>query len=336
MADAYMIRLARPDEVPQLAEIENEAGAMFSGLGLIDEALDVSFPRDDLTRLAGMGQVWVACPPDGRPVGMVIAAVLEGAVYVEEMDVRPGHGRRGLGARLLAAVCAWARAQGHPAVTLSTFRDVPWNGPFYRKHGFRDLPQAQWTPGMRAIREQEARHGLRVEARVFMRRELDGPGYLRARPAAREGDGGASTARRPEARSRGPMFKLASRQWKRLRRYLAADPRRFAGGSAVSDPLGLLAPSDRALAAEPVPVPGPGNSWSPSLTPVRVATRAGGRAAGDARGLGPVRGRAVGRGADRGAGDPGGRRRPGRPEQPRAAQRHAAGHRPRARHRADP
>jgi hypothetical protein len=28
------------------------------------------------------------------------------------------------------------------------------------------------TPGMRAIREQEAQHGLRVEARVFMRREL--------------------------------------------------------------------------------------------------------------------------------------------------------------------
>jgi hypothetical protein len=29
---------------------------------------------------------------------------------------------------------------------------------------------------MRAIREQEARHGLAVEARVFMRRELGGAG----------------------------------------------------------------------------------------------------------------------------------------------------------------
>jgi hypothetical protein len=55
---------------------------------------------------------------------------------------------------------------------LSTFRDVPWNGPFYRKHGFRDLQPAEWTPGMRAIREKEAQHGLRVEARVFMRRDL--------------------------------------------------------------------------------------------------------------------------------------------------------------------
>jgi hypothetical protein len=59
-------------------------------------------------------------------------------------------------------------------VTLSTFRDVPWNGPFYRNHGFRDLEPAEWTPGMRAIREKEAQQGLRVEARVFMRRELGG------------------------------------------------------------------------------------------------------------------------------------------------------------------
>jgi GNAT superfamily N-acetyltransferase len=174
--DSYRIRLARPDEVPRLREIEDEAGTIFSGLGLIDEALDVSFPLDDLARLVGMGQVWVGCLADGLPVGMVIASVREGMMYVEEMDVLPAHGRRGLGARLLARVCAQAQAQGHPAVTLSTFRDVPWNGPFYRKHGFRDLQPVEWTPGMRTIRENEAQHGLRVEARVFMRRELGGVG----------------------------------------------------------------------------------------------------------------------------------------------------------------
>jgi GNAT superfamily N-acetyltransferase len=174
--DTSPIRLARPDEVPRLREIEDQAGTIFSGLGLIDEALDTSFPLDDLARLVGMGQVWVGCLEDGLPVGMVIASVREGAVYIEEMDVLPAHGSRGLGARLLACVCAWAQAQGHAAITLSTFRDVPWNGPFYRKHGFRDLQPGEWTPGMRAIREREAEHGLRVEARVFMRRELRGPG----------------------------------------------------------------------------------------------------------------------------------------------------------------
>ena len=44
--DSYRIRLARPDEVPRLREIEDEAGAIFSGRGLIDEALDVVHSPD--------------------------------------------------------------------------------------------------------------------------------------------------------------------------------------------------------------------------------------------------------------------------------------------------
>jgi hypothetical protein len=41
---SYRIRLARPGEVSRLREIEDEAGTIFSGLELIDEALDVSSP----------------------------------------------------------------------------------------------------------------------------------------------------------------------------------------------------------------------------------------------------------------------------------------------------
>ena len=175
----YQLRLARPGELARIRQIEDEAGKAFSGLGLIDETLDASFPLDLLARLIDQGQVWVSCLGD-KPVGMVIASVREGAAYVEEMDVLPEHGRRGLGARLLARVCAWAEGEGLEAVTLSTFRDVAWNGPFYRRHGFRDLTSAEWTPGMREIREREARHGLRVEARVFMRRALNA-GAHRAR-----------------------------------------------------------------------------------------------------------------------------------------------------------
>ena len=171
--DPYHLRLARPDERDRIREIEDLAGTRFFGLDLIDESLDVAFPLEDLVRLIDAGQVWVACDATDTPVGMVIASVREGAVYVEEMDVLAEHGRRGLGGRLLDAVCAWAQAQGQPAVTLSTFRDVPWNGPFYRRHGFADLTPAEWTPGMQVIREQEARHGLRTDVRVFMRRDLD-------------------------------------------------------------------------------------------------------------------------------------------------------------------
>jgi GNAT superfamily N-acetyltransferase len=173
MNDSFRIRLARSDEIARLREIEDEAGTMFYGLGLIEDALDASFPIDELVRLVGMGQVWVGCTEEkteDRPVGMVIASVREGAAYVEELDVMPKFGRRGLGSHLLSCVCTWALEQRYATVTLSTFRDVPWNGPFYRKRGFTDLKPTEWTPGMRAIREKEVQHGLKVEARVFMRR----------------------------------------------------------------------------------------------------------------------------------------------------------------------
>jgi len=173
-SNSYQIRLARLGEVARLQQIENEAGTLFAGLGLIDETLDLSFPLGELKRLVALGQVWVACTADDAPVGAIITSVREGAAYVEELDVLPAHGRRGLGARLLASVCAWAERQGLPAVTLSTFRDLPWNGPFYRKQGFRELSPEEWTPGMRRIRQLETTHGLHVEQRVFMRRELAG------------------------------------------------------------------------------------------------------------------------------------------------------------------
>ena len=111
ISSSFRIRLARPDEIARLREIEDKAGEMFSGLGLNDDTLDSSFPIDDLIRLVGMKQAWVACTEDDRPVGMVFASVREGAVYVEELDVMPEFGRRGLGSRLLNCVCDWAREQ---------------------------------------------------------------------------------------------------------------------------------------------------------------------------------------------------------------------------------
>lgn len=171
-ADIYYIRIASEDEIDRLRDIEDKAGEMFLGLGLIDDSLDDGVPTQKLEWLIETGQVWVACTGADQPVGFVIVSKMDGAVYIEEMDVLPVHGRRGLGTRLLEHACEWAKQHGHFAVTLSTFRDVPWNAPFYRKHGFKNLAQDEWTSGMCAIRKMESEQGLNVEARVFMKRDL--------------------------------------------------------------------------------------------------------------------------------------------------------------------
>src|SRR5512144_2668347 len=82
----FRIRLARADEVLRLRAIEDEAGTLFMGLGLIDEALDASFPLDALAKLVALRQVWVGCLENDLPVGMVIASVRDGVAYVEELD----------------------------------------------------------------------------------------------------------------------------------------------------------------------------------------------------------------------------------------------------------
>jgi ribosomal protein S18 acetylase RimI-like enzyme len=91
------------------------------------------------------------------------------AAHLEELDVHPDHGRRGLGTRLVREVCAWAAARGHHAVTLTTFRDVPWNMPFYERLGFEEIPMSELTPGLRAVVDDETRRGLDPVRRVAMR-----------------------------------------------------------------------------------------------------------------------------------------------------------------------
>jgi acyl-CoA dehydrogenase len=41
------------------------------------------------------------------------------------------------------------------AVTLSTFRDIPWNAPLYERIGFRYLDRAEWTPAQKYIFSRE-------------------------------------------------------------------------------------------------------------------------------------------------------------------------------------
>ncbi len=66
----------------------------------------------------------------------LVAWVVDGEGLLDEVAVAPAHGRRGIGRALVDEVVAWAAAGGFPSVTLATFRDVPWNAPYYEKLGF--------------------------------------------------------------------------------------------------------------------------------------------------------------------------------------------------------
>ena len=172
MTEPISIRIARRDEVERLGEIERTAGELFAGTEVSADLNGSIFDPVDLEHLIGKGQVWVASLDDDIPVGFVIVSSFDSVLHIEELDVLPEYGRRGIGTALLDHVCIWAASNGFSAATLSTFRDVPWNAPFYLKHGFRILEPHEFTSYMLTMRETEASSGLRLETRVVMRREL--------------------------------------------------------------------------------------------------------------------------------------------------------------------
>ena len=168
----YVVERARADDLRQLARVERAANVLFAQTAHAGAVADDVTAQGELEDALAAGLLWVARAPGGEPVGFALVELLDGAPHLEEIDVDPAHGRRGLGRALLGVVLDWARGAGHAAVTLTTFRDVAWNAPFYERMGFRALAPDEIGAGLAATMRDEAARGLDPATRVAMRREL--------------------------------------------------------------------------------------------------------------------------------------------------------------------
>ncbi len=165
------LRAPTTAELPALREIERRAGRVFADVGLALVADDEPPPVEALSEHLAGGTIWVAVV-DGRPVAYATASEVDGEGHLDQVSVDPDYSRRGLGRELIEFVCAWAAAKGAPAVTLTTYRDVPWNGPLYRRYGFEQLGDDELGPELQEIRRAERARGLDVQPRTAMRRWL--------------------------------------------------------------------------------------------------------------------------------------------------------------------
>ncbi|GAA4751984.1 GNAT family N-acetyltransferase [Modestobacter marinus] len=157
MSTSAQVRDADDADLAELPGVEAAADGLFVPLGITDLP-----PPATAAERARAWRVLVA----GRPVaGFAVLELVDGAVHLEQLSVHPAHGRRGIGAALLAATVEAARQHGADRVTLLTYADVPWNAPYYARHGWEVTPEL--TPGLRALRSREVelgldRHGPRV------------------------------------------------------------------------------------------------------------------------------------------------------------------------------
>lgn len=171
MEPSYSVALARPADLAVIPAIELAAARLLVGHAP-ESVLAEPTSEADLNRLCRDGRLWVATA-DNRPVGFAYVEVFEPRIaHLDEIDVHPDHGRHGLGRRLVMAVCDWAERAEFEAVTLSTFRDVPWNMPFYKKLGFEVVPNDKLSPALASVLADEARRGLDTDRRVVMRLTL--------------------------------------------------------------------------------------------------------------------------------------------------------------------
>ena len=164
----FTIRPARRDDGAALREIEVLAGERFREVGLGDIADHEPDSVEALAAYALAGRSWVAVDDADRRIGYIVVDVVDGNAHIEQVSVRPDAQGAGVGRALVDQVRAWAAGSARPAVTLTTFSDVPWNRPLYEHLGFRVLGEPEIRPELRALREVEASHGLDPSARVCM------------------------------------------------------------------------------------------------------------------------------------------------------------------------
>src|SRR6478672_2198616 len=124
-----LVRLAIATDVDAMQRVGIDAGTRFRAIDdprIARCADDPPFDVDELAAAVADSRAWVATER-ADVVGFAIAVEVDGNVHVEEVSVLPAFGARGIGSALLEAVVASADAAGQEAVTLTTFRDVPWN-----------------------------------------------------------------------------------------------------------------------------------------------------------------------------------------------------------------
>ncbi|MEZ5998226.1 MAG: GNAT family N-acetyltransferase [Hyphomonas sp.] len=168
----YLIAPAQLEDVDAMINVDLAAGQLFAPTGHISgEALNDHVPATVLEQAIGAGDIFKTQTREGIVAGFALVSRRGGTLYLDQISVHPDHGRQGLGASLMQHVFQLAKKRKLKQVTLSTFREIPWNGPFYRKLGFRELARREMADWMLELERIQAQ-SLDVSQRCFMVRRI--------------------------------------------------------------------------------------------------------------------------------------------------------------------
>lgn len=167
-----IIRPGNADDIDRLRWIERDALRRFADIQGYEPiaSLDV---RDRAEHLAVLqdGACFVAGTA-AQVYGFVLLLPLDGHAHLLELDIACDYQGRGIGSKLMAAAEAWARNQGFSAITLTCYRDIPWQATSYAKKGYSSLDALNDRPQLTAIIDEEKTAGYASWPRLVMQKPL--------------------------------------------------------------------------------------------------------------------------------------------------------------------
>ena len=166
----YALQEAGEEDLPSLAHIERSVAGLFPPGSIPDHIRSDALPMHLLREGLVAGTLWVVRSDSGTIAGYALLRIIENIALLAQIDVLPEYGRKGLGTALTLHAADAAAEREHSSLYLTTFRNIPWNAPFYSKLGFVPLTPSEAPPVMRNILSEELAAGL--EDRVIMRRSL--------------------------------------------------------------------------------------------------------------------------------------------------------------------
>ncbi len=170
---SFVVRRARQNDAAALPAIERSAAELFRTDPTLAWLADTDVASAAQHRQAiDNAYVWVAENTSAQLAGFIRALDFDNQLHIEELSVSLAFQGQGVGRRLVLTAIEHARHEQLRAVTLTTFRDLPWNAPFYQRMGFVEVAPGEHAAHLLDALQKEIEHGFAAERRCAMHLKL--------------------------------------------------------------------------------------------------------------------------------------------------------------------
>ena len=154
------IRLATQHDFKYLPEIEKDAAKAYKKF-VNDFDEDAPVTGVSFYENLKLSSVIFVAEISNHIIGFIIGYELDKQAYIHEISVQQNHSGKGIGSGLLNAFIQWSADNNYQNIILTTFKDIPFNMPFYQKIGFKVFdPNPALFPNLIKIRQEEKESGI--------------------------------------------------------------------------------------------------------------------------------------------------------------------------------